>query len=145
MSDLHFSHHLRTNIIRLPTKQLWAGWAEPARPSRRSYLHIFTSRVSVDVAYHSDITKFIRNIEPHLSIRQRKQLKKEGKYSGQQDEYPSNLGPEEKPTCAEHVRQLSVSHLNPDRKNAQILYRYIEEALQNMRNIEVLEFETINE
>ncbi|KIL85954.1 hypothetical protein FAVG1_10923 [Fusarium avenaceum] len=103
------------------------------------------SRVSVDVAYHSDIAKFIRNIEPHLSIRQRKQLKKEGKYSGQQDEYPSNLGPEEKPACAEHVRQLSVSHLNPDRKNAQILYRYIEEALQNMRNIEVLEFETINE
>lgn len=102
------------------------------------------SRVSVDAAFHSHIAKFIRNIEPHLSIRQRKQLKKEGKYRGQQDKYPSNLGPKEKPACAEHVRQLSVTHLDPGRKHAQILYRYIEEALQNMRNIEVLEFDTIN-
>jgi hypothetical protein len=103
------------------------------------------SRVSVEASFHSHIAKFIRNIEPHLSIRQRKQLKKEGKYRGQQDKYPSNLGPKEKPACAEHVRQLFVSHLKPGRKHAQILYRYIEEAVQNMRNIEVLEFDTITE
>ncbi|KAM0338328.1 hypothetical protein ACHAPU_011357 [Fusarium lateritium] len=76
---------------------------------------------------------------------QRKQLKKEGRYRGQQDKYPSNLSPKEKPACAEHVRQLFVRHLNPGRKHAQILYRYIEEALHNMTNIEVLEFDTIDE
>ncbi|KAM0243046.1 hypothetical protein ACHAP5_006918 [Fusarium lateritium] len=103
------------------------------------------SRVSVAVDFHGHIAKFIRNIEPHLSIKQRKQLKKEGKYRGQQDKYPSNLGPKEKPACAEYVRQLFVRHLNPGKKHAQILYRYIEEALHNMINIEILEFDTINE
>ncbi|EHK97579.1 hypothetical protein M7I_6667 [Glarea lozoyensis 74030] len=56
-------------------------------------------RVMVSAPYHAHIAKVIRTLEPHLTIAQKKQLKKEGKYKE----------------------------------------RYIEEALKNMRNLEIVE------
>ncbi|KAM0346323.1 hypothetical protein ACHAPU_005754 [Fusarium lateritium] len=70
------------------------------RTCRRFYLlvnPILYRQICVAAAYHAHIDRFIRTIEPHLSIRQRKQLKKEGKYMGQQQTYSETISPEEKP------------------------------------------------
>lgn len=96
-------------------------------------------RIVVAAVYHAHIPKLIRTLEPHLTIAQKKQLKKEGKYKGQQERYPSGLDEKAKPTCASYVRQLIVGRADPGRKHKYIVERYLEEAIKNMRNLEIVE------
>jgi hypothetical protein len=42
------------------------------------------NRIAVAAMFHAYIPKLIRALEPHLSIAQKRQLMKEGKYKGQQ-------------------------------------------------------------
>ncbi|RGP60783.1 rnilike protein [Fusarium sporotrichioides] len=96
-------------------------------------------RIAVAAMFHAHIGKLIRTLEPHLSIQQRKQLKKEGTYKGQKDVYPSNLRPQEKPVCADYVRQLVIGSVQAGKKHDYIVHRYVEETLKNTDNIEVFE------
>ncbi|CAM1501380.1 Fc.00g105420.m01.CDS01 [Cosmosporella sp. VM-42] len=96
-------------------------------------------RVAIAAMFHAHISKLIRALEPHLTIAQKKQLKKEGKYKGQQDRYSSHLDENAKPVCANYVRQIVVGVANPGRKHEYIVRRYIEEAFENMKNLEIVE------
>ncbi|EPE32064.1 RNI-like protein [Glarea lozoyensis ATCC 20868] len=96
-------------------------------------------RVMVSAPYHAHIAKVIRTLEPHLTIAQKKQLKKEGKYKGQQEKYPKGLNETAIPICASYVKELLVGYSDPGKKHRYIVERYIEEALKNMRNLEIVE------
>lgn len=100
---------------------------------------VLYERISVAAMFHAHIAKAIRTLEPHLSIQQRKQLKKEGTYRGQKDLYPTDLKPNETPACAEYVQQLVVGVVQAGKKHDYIVHRYIEEAMKNMKNVRVLE------
>ncbi|RBR12492.1 uncharacterized protein FIESC28_08616 [Fusarium coffeatum] len=100
---------------------------------------VLYERISVAAMFHAHIAKAIRTLEPHLSIKQRKQLKKEGTYRGQKDLYPTDLKPDETPVCAEYVQQLIVGVVKAGRKHDYIVHRYIEEAMKNMKNVQVFE------
>ncbi|EKJ69684.1 hypothetical protein FPSE_10098 [Fusarium pseudograminearum CS3096] len=113
-----------------------------SRTCKKYYLLIaplLYKRISVAAMFHGHIAKLIRTLEPHLSIQQRKQLKKEGTYKGQKDIYPSGLRPDEMPVCANHVRQLVIGSVQAGRNHDYIVHRYIEEALKNTANVEILE------
>ncbi|KAF4971492.1 hypothetical protein FSARC_1720 [Fusarium sarcochroum] len=65
-----------------------------ARTSRRYYAYVMPAlhkRIAVKVDSLAYVPNVIRLIEPHLSIAQKKQLKKEGKYKGQQDRFSDTL------------------------------------------------------
>ncbi|KAF4439705.1 hypothetical protein F53441_12516 [Fusarium austroafricanum] len=96
-------------------------------------------RLSVSVSYHAHIAKLIRTIEPLLSIAQRKQLRKEGQYKGQQETFSDKLDPHKKPEKAEFVRQAILAIGDPGKKHRFIVHRYAEEALKNINNVEVVE------
>lgn len=96
-------------------------------------------RLAVAAAYHAHIPKLIQALEPHLTIAQKEQLKKEGKYKGQQERYPSDLDPNEVPTCASCVHHLVFGWSDPGLKHKYIVHRYIEEALKNMVNLKALD------
>jgi hypothetical protein len=78
-------------------------------------------------------------LEPHLTIAQKKQLKKEGKYKGQQEVYPKGLDEKAKPIYTNYVRQIIVGVVDPGKKHKPIVERYIEEAFKNMENLEVVD------
>lgn len=96
-------------------------------------------RVAVAAMFHAHIPKVIRTLEPHLTITQKKQLKREGRYKGQQERYPTGLDEEKVPFCASHVRQFIIGASDPGKRHKYIVERYYEEALKNMTNIEILE------
>jgi hypothetical protein len=96
-------------------------------------------RVAVAAMFHAHIAKLIRTLEPHLTIAQKKQLKSEGSYKGQQKQYPSHADANAKPACASYVRQLVVGVADPGRKHEYIVHRYVEEAFKNMNNLEIVE------
>ncbi|KAF7558270.1 hypothetical protein G7Z17_g49 [Cylindrodendrum hubeiense] len=96
-------------------------------------------RLSVAAMFHAHIAKLIRALEPHLTISQKKQLRREGKYKGQQERYSSKLDPFAKPVCANYVRQIVVGVVDPGRKHEGIVHRYIDEAFRNMDNLEIIE------
>ncbi|TVY20935.1 hypothetical protein LARI1_G001395 [Lachnellula arida] len=96
-------------------------------------------RIAVAAMFHAHIPKLIRTLEPHLSIAQKNQLKKEGKYRGQQERYPTGLDEKAKPLCAGYVRQLVVGVADPGKKHKYIVERYVEEAFKNMVNLEIVE------
>jgi len=96
-------------------------------------------RISVSAMFHVHIAKLIRDLEPHLTIAQKKQLKKEGKYKGQQERYSTHLDANAKPDCASHVREIVVDVADPGRKHQYIVHRYVEEALRNMNNLEIVD------
>lgn len=100
---------------------------------------LYHKRVAVAAFYHAHIPRLIRILEPHLAINQKKQLKKEGKYKGQQEKYSGDLGANEVPTCASYAKQLVVGRSDPGRKHEYIVHRYVEEALKNMGNLEILD------
>lgn len=105
----------------------------------RLYNHLVVSAM-----FHAHIPKVIRTLEPHLTIKQKKQLKKEGKYKGQQERYSTGLNENQVPFCASHVRHLVIGASDPGKKHKYIVERYYEEALKNMANIEVLETRVVN-
>ncbi len=102
-------------------------------------------RIVVAAMYHAHIPKLIRTLEPHLTIAQKKQLKKEGKYKGQQERYPSGLDEKARPTCASYVRQMIVGVADPGRNHKYIVDRYVEEAFRNMENLEIVETRVFTE
>lgn len=101
-------------------------------------------RIAVAAMFHAHIPKLIRTLEPHLTIAQKKQLKKEGKYKGQAERYPTILNEKSKPICAAYVRQLVIGVADPGRKHRYIVDRYVEEALKNMQNLEIVETRIVN-
>jgi hypothetical protein len=116
--------------------------AKLARTCGRYYslvMPLLYKRIAVAAMFHAHIPKLIRTLEPHLTIAQKKQLKKEGKYKGQQERYPSHLDPNAKPACASYVRQIVVGVADPGRKHEYIVHRYVEEAFKNMNNLEIVE------
>jgi hypothetical protein len=95
--------------------------------------------VAVSAIYHAHIPKLIQSLEPYLTIAQKKQLKQEGKYKGQQERHSTNINPNVVPYCAAYVQQIVAGVANPGRKHEYIVHRYVEEALKNMVNLEVIE------
>ncbi|KAF5605745.1 hypothetical protein FPANT_1148 [Fusarium pseudoanthophilum] len=102
-------------------------------------------RVNISVAYHAHIPKLIRTLEPFLSINQRKQLRKEGQYRGQQESFADVVDPQKKPRFGEYARQAYLFIGDPGRNHKYIVNRYVEEALKNMSNLEVVETSSITE
>ncbi len=96
-------------------------------------------RVAVAAMFHAHIPKLIRTLEPLLTIGQKKQLKKEGKYKGQQEKYPTGLDEKKTPICASYVKQMVIGAVDPGKKHKYIVERYLEEVLKNLANIEILE------
>ncbi|GKU07675.1 hypothetical protein FLAG1_07943 [Fusarium langsethiae] len=94
-------------------------------------------RVKGFVSYHAHIAKLIRTIEPLLTIEQRRQLKKEGQYKGQQESFPDDANEKKKPEVADFVRQTIFEIGDPGEKHRFIVYRYIEELLKTVDNLEV--------
>ncbi|CEI66086.1 hypothetical protein FVEN_g4504 [Fusarium venenatum] len=94
-------------------------------------------RVEGSVSFHAHIAKLIRTIEPLLTIKQRKQLKKEGQYKGQQESFPNNSDDNERPEIADCVRQALFDIGDPGKKHRYIVFRYIEELLEITDNLEV--------
>ncbi|KAL5609809.1 hypothetical protein FOVSG1_004490 [Fusarium oxysporum f. sp. vasinfectum] len=115
----------------------------------KSYFAMVTprlyERINVSVSYHAHIPKLIRNLEPFLSINQKKQLRKEGQYRGQQESFSNVIDPQKKPRFGEYVRQANLFIGDPGKNHKFIVNRYVEEALKNMTNLEVVETSSITE
>ncbi|QDS71999.1 hypothetical protein FKW77_001758 [Venturia effusa] len=76
-----------------------------ARTSKLYYsimMPLLHKRLAVAAPYHAHIAKLIRTLEPYLTITQKRLLKAEGKYKGQQERYSSDLDVNEVPTCASY-------------------------------------------
>ncbi|KAM5346029.1 hypothetical protein ACJ41O_009034 [Fusarium nematophilum] len=119
-----------------------------ARTSKRNYsivMPILHKRVAIAVAYHAHIPKAIRAIKPHLSIAQKKQLKKEGKYKGQQEKFSIRLDSDSIPVCADYVRQLVIGSVDPGKKHKYIVIRYLEELFKNLHNLEAVDTMELSE
>ena len=101
-------------------------------------------RIEVSAAYHSHIAKFIRTIEPLLSISQKKALKKLGQYRGQQERHSTTLDANAVPQNTGFVRQLVVGHIDPGRNHMHICIRYIEELMKNLSHLEVLHINVLS-
>ena len=127
------------NIIQIKDKATLNRLGKTCKTYYSLTAPVLYERISVAAMFHAHIAKAIRTLEPHLSIKQRKQLKKEGTYRGQKDVYPTDLKPDETPVCAEYVQQLVVGVVQPGKKHDYIVLRYIEEALKNMKNIQIFE------
>ena len=93
-------------------------------------------RVEASVEYHAHIAKLIRSIEPALTIQQRKQLRKEGQYKGQQDTFPK-VDEKKRPEIANFIRQAAFEIGDPGKKHKFIIYRYIEELLESASKLQV--------
>ncbi|KAH6661037.1 hypothetical protein BKA67DRAFT_531115 [Truncatella angustata] len=118
------------------------------RTSKRFYSLMMPKlygRIAVAAMFHAHIPKLIRALEPLLSIGQKKQLKKEGKYKGQQERYQTGLDEKAKPICASYVRQFVAGVADPGKKHKYICDRYIEEAFKNMKNLEIVETRVLTE
>ncbi|OBS28303.1 hypothetical protein FPOA_02244 [Fusarium poae] len=94
-------------------------------------------RVEGSVSFHAHIAKLIRTIEPLLTIKQRKQLKKEGQYKGQQESFSNNTDDNERPQISDCVRQAIFYIGDPGKKHRYIVFRYVEELLDSTPNLEV--------
>ncbi|KAM0325589.1 hypothetical protein ACHAPQ_007989 [Fusarium lateritium] len=100
---------------------------------------VLHKRISVSVGFWQHIPHVIRQIEPHLSIAQKKQLKREGKYKGQQEKFSTLLDPLAVPACADYVRQVVIGAVDPGKKHKFIVMRYLEEVLKNISNLEIVD------
>ncbi|KAK8110294.1 uncharacterized protein PG998_006751 [Apiospora kogelbergensis] len=113
-----------------------------ARASKALYSTItpyLYARVSVHATYHAHIAKLIRALEPLLTVAQKRQLKTEGRYKGQQERYSTKVDQNLKPICTNYVRQLVVGNSDPGRKHKYIVDRYVEETFKNLDNLDVVE------
>ncbi|KAJ3548774.1 hypothetical protein NM208_g852 [Fusarium decemcellulare] len=110
--------------------------------SKRYYtliMAVLHKRINVAVSFWAHIPNVIRRLEPHLSIAQKKQLKREGKYKGQQEKFSTRLDPLAVPPCADYVRQMVIGNIDPGKKHKPIVLRYLEEVLKNLPNLEVID------
>jgi hypothetical protein len=116
--------------------------------SKRYYalvMAIIHKRISVSTSFWTHIAHVIRRIEPHLSIAQKKQLKREGRYKGQQEKFSTLLDPNVVPCCARNVLQMIIGRIDPGKKHKPFVLRYFEEVLKNLHNLEVLDYEDLTE
>ncbi|KAF5635852.1 hypothetical protein F52700_5164 [Fusarium sp. NRRL 52700] len=116
--------------------------------SKRYYalvMAIIHKRISVSTSFWAHIPHVIRRIEPHLSIAQKKQLKREGQYKGQQEKFSTRLDPNAVPACASNVRQMIIGRIDPGKRHKPFLMRYFEEVLKNLHNLEVFDAEDLTE
>ncbi|KAG7426165.1 hypothetical protein Forpi1262_v012286 [Fusarium oxysporum f. sp. raphani] len=116
--------------------------------SKRYYalvMAIIHKRISVSTSFWAHIPHVIRRIEPHLSIAQKKQLKREGQYKGQQEKFSTRLDPNAVPPCASNVRQMIIGKIDPGKKHKPLVLRYFEEVLKNLHNLEVFDAEDLTE
>ncbi|KAF5563902.1 hypothetical protein FPHYL_4929 [Fusarium phyllophilum] len=116
--------------------------------SKRYYavvMAIIHKRISVSTYFWAHIPHVIRRIEPHLSIAQKKQLKREGQYKGQQDKFSTLLDPNAVPSCASNVRQMIIGKIDPGKRHKPFLLRYFEEVLKNLHNLEVFDAKDLTE
>ncbi|KAM0226694.1 hypothetical protein ACHAP5_012338 [Fusarium lateritium] len=102
-------------------------------------------RVDVYATAHAHIAKLIRTLDPLLSIEQRKQLKEEGTYKGQQESFSKRLDPKKIPELASFVNEAILGIGDPGKKHRYIVHRYVEEAMKNMKNLEIVETQLITE
>jgi hypothetical protein len=103
------------------------------------------NHIAVKVGFFAHIPNVIRLLEPHLSIAQKKQLKKEARYKGQQDRFSSRLDPDVVPGCAQYVRQMTIGGIDPGKKHKKVVVRTLEEVLKNLSNLEVLDTTVLTE
>lgn len=94
-------------------------------------------RVEGSVTYHAHIAKLIRSIEPALTTEQRKQLRNEGQYKGQQETFPDKVDGKRKPEIANFIQQVVFEIGDPGKKHKFIIYRYIEELLASASKLQV--------
>ncbi|SCN64586.1 uncharacterized protein FFB20_00803 [Fusarium fujikuroi] len=116
--------------------------------SKRYYavvMAIIHKRISVSTYFWAHIPHVIRRIEPHLSIAQKKQLKREGQYKGQQEKFSTLLDPTAVPSCASNVRQMIIGKIDPGKRHKPFLLRYFEEVLKNLHNLEVFDAKDLTE
>ncbi|KAF5623581.1 hypothetical protein F25303_11790 [Fusarium sp. NRRL 25303] len=116
--------------------------------SKRYYavvMAIIQKRISVSTYFWAHIPHVIRRIEPHLSIAQKKQLKREGQYKGQQEKFSTLLDPTAVPSCASNVRQMIIGKIDPGKRHKPLLLRYFEEVLKNLHNLEVFDAKDLTE
>ncbi|RBR24380.1 uncharacterized protein FIESC28_02870 [Fusarium coffeatum] len=88
-------------------------------------------------SHHVHIAKLIKTTEPFLGIEQRKQLKTEGIYKGQQETFPDDVDPKMKPEIANYVRRALIETGDPGKRHRYIVHRYVEELLKNLDNLEL--------
>ncbi|PNP84123.1 hypothetical protein FNYG_02811 [Fusarium nygamai] len=116
--------------------------------SKRYYaivMAIIHKRISVSTSFWTHIPHVIRRIEPHLSIAQKKQLKREGQYKGQQNKFSTLLDLNAVPPCASNVRQMIIGGIDPGKRHKPFVLRYFEEVLKNLHNLEVFDAEDLTE
>lgn len=102
-------------------------------------------RVVVSARYHAHIPHLIRALEPYLTIDQKRQLKKDGKYKGQQKSYSTKLDQFAEPSCAAHVRELVIGVCAPGKKHQFIVDRYVEEVVKTLHNLEIVDSMTLSQ
>ncbi|KAF9773550.1 hypothetical protein IL306_008622 [Fusarium sp. DS 682] len=116
--------------------------------SKRYYSHVMAilhKRISISTHFWAHIPHVIRRIEPHLSIAQKKQLKREAHYKGQQEKFSKRLDPNVMPPCASFVRQLIIGRIDPGKRHKWFVLRYFEEVLKNLHNLEVFDAAELTE
>ncbi|OAA76219.1 hypothetical protein LEL_05903 [Akanthomyces lecanii RCEF 1005] len=100
-------------------------------------------RVIVSAMHYAQIKAMIQTVEPYLSIRQRRELRAQKAYAGQQERYPTGQDEDKIPDGARFVRELVVGQSNPGKKHDVFVHRYVEEFVKNMTAVEVLEIEML--
>ncbi|KAF4978270.1 hypothetical protein FZEAL_5327 [Fusarium zealandicum] len=106
---------------------------------------ILHKRIAVSTSFHAHIPHVIRASEPHLSIAQKTQLKKEGKHKGQQPRYSGLLDPDAIPPCTDYMRQLVIGVLDPGKKHKPILLKYLEDLLKNLHYLEYADIKELTD
>lgn len=95
-------------------------------------------RVIVSAMHFGQIPGMIQTVEPYLTIHQRRDLRKLGKYKGQQETYPAGVDENKVPDCAGFVEELVIGDTNPGKKHDKIVHRYIEEFVKNVTNVRIV-------
>jgi hypothetical protein len=110
----------------------------------KAFYHVMMPRLyrRVDakgVWCRAHISRLIRTLEPHLTIAQKRQLRRECNQQGQEERYAVELDEQARPIYASYVRQLVTGVARPGPNHLHIVNRYVEEAFQNLNNLEMVE------
>ena len=100
-------------------------------------------RVIVSAMHHAQIKVIIQTVEPYLSIRQRRELRAQKAYAGQQGRYPARQDEDKIPDGGRLMREFVIRQSNPGKKQDVFVHRYVEEFIKNMPEVEVLEVEML--
>lgn len=87
---------------------------------------------------HGNIRGFIRSLQRYLTIAQRKQLRSEQHYVGQQERFMKKDNDEAIPYCTQDVKRLFIGWSNPGKNHLKVLRRYLEELLLQLKHLEAI-------